>query len=117
MQSDRVGVSRLRCLTCGEKSPDQHNDCKLVPLQALASSDNFEGAAEMLSCSRTNVSILTGNLEFELGRFVASESASQRSVGSDDGKLKLVHYRRNIGMQITPAGDFRAPPESLFCTI
>ncbi len=91
-------------------------DCKFAPLQALASSDSVEGAAEMLSCSRTNVSILTGNLEFELGRFVASESASQRAVSSEDGKLKLAHYRRNIGMQITPAGAPRVPSESLFCT-
>lgn len=49
-----------------------------------------------------------GNLEFELGRYVAGEESGQRTITSDDGgKLKLVQPVKKES-QLTPAGGSHA---------
>lgn len=74
-----------------------------VNLQALASAKTPEGAAALLNCSKQNVHVLMGNLEFELGRFIAGDESGQRIASSDEGKLKLTQMVKKE-MQLTPAG-------------
>lgn len=74
--------------------------------QALASAKSPEAAAALLNCSKQNIHVLMGNLEFELGRFVASDDSNGRAASTEDGKLKLVHYAQKE-WQLTPAGLWR----------
>ncbi len=77
----------------------------LLP-QALASAKSPEAAAALLNCSKQNIHVLMGNLEFELGRFVMSDDLNGRAASTEDGKLKLVHYAQKE-WQLTPAGLWR----------
>lgn len=72
-------------------------------LQALAASGSYASAAEMLSCSQSNIRILLANLEFELGRFVSSDSVAQHAASNEEGRLKLLLADKK-SWHLTPVG-------------
>lgn len=86
-----------------------------MKLQALAASGSHASAAEILSCSASNIRILLANLEFELGRFVASESVGQHAASNEEGRLKLLQADKR-SWQLTPVGMLTAPFHHTFTT-
>ena len=72
--------------------------------QALASTRSVDAAAALLECSKPNIHVLMGNLEFELGRFTAGDESGHRATSGEDSKLKLTQAVKKE-MQLTPAGE------------